>query len=151
MLAALTVVAVRHPIAWAFFVLTKVTPGVGALWFAARGRWRSFAVAVGGTLAIAAVSYAISPSAWHDWVAFLLTSPGGAEWIALRLPIAAALVVVGARTGRAWLVPVAVWLALPVIYVNSWVVLLGVIRLWHADRPAAAGRFRSDASSSEPV
>ena len=40
--------------AWAFVLLTKVTPGVGLLWFALRRRWRALAIALGVTAAIAA-------------------------------------------------------------------------------------------------
>ena len=50
----------------------------------------------------------------------------------------AVLVAFGAWTGRRWLVPVAVWLALPIIWINSWVILLAIIRL-RADA-APAGR-----------
>jgi hypothetical protein len=46
-----------------------------------------------------------------------------------RVVIACLLVVFGARTGRRWLVPVAVWLSLPVVWVNSWVILPATIRL----------------------
>ena len=40
LLAAATVVGMRRPAAWSFAVLTKVTTGVGLLWFAARGDWK---------------------------------------------------------------------------------------------------------------
>jgi hypothetical protein len=129
LLAAVLVIALRAPAAWAFPLLTKITPGVGALWFLARGRWRAFAIAAGTTVAVIAVSALLSPTAWADWVAFLLASPGQTELLPERLVLAALLVVAGARTDRAWLVPVAAWLALPVIWVNSWVLLLAVIRL----------------------
>lgn len=143
LLAAALVVGLRAPAAWAFPILTKITPGVGALWFLARGRWRAFAIAAGTTAAITLVSALLSPSAWSDWIAFLLASPARTELLPERLVLAAALVVAGARTNRAWLVPVAAWLALPVIWVNSWVLLLAVIRLREprfADRPAGPVR-----------
>jgi Glycosyltransferase family 87 len=129
LLAAAFVVALRRPAAWAFPVLTKITPGVGALWFLVRLEWRAFVVAVGSTLAIVGVSFVLSPTAWTDWFSFLLASPGRTELLLPRLAIAAALVVFGARTNRPWVLPVAGWLALPVIWVNSWVILLAVIRL----------------------
>ena len=47
----------------------------------------------------------------------------------VAIAAACLLVVFGARTGRRWLVPVAVWLSLPVVWVNSWVILLATIRL----------------------
>ena len=142
MLAAALVVGLRTPVVWALPVLTKITPGVGALWFLARARWRSFAIAAGTTLAIVAVSALLSPSAWSDWIAFLLASPGRTELLPERIVLAVVLVVFGARTDRAWLVPVAAWLALPVIWINSWVILLAVIRLreprFSDARPGAA-------------
>ena len=54
----------RWPGAWAFMLLTKVTPGVGVLWFAARREWRNLAIALGTTLAIVAVGFVIAPQQW---------------------------------------------------------------------------------------
>ena len=42
-LAVAIVVGFRWPVTWAFVLLTKVTPGVGLLWFAARREWRNLA------------------------------------------------------------------------------------------------------------
>lgn len=148
LLAAAFVVALRGPAAWALPVLTKITPGVGAIWFLARAQWRAFAVAVGTTLAIVAVSFVLSPSAWTDWFTFLLASPGRTELLLPRVALAAAIVVFGARTNRAWVIPVAGWLAMPVIWVNSWVILLAVIRLreprWSQARPLSAPQAPTD-------
>ncbi len=69
LLIALAVVAgFRWPAAWAFVLLTKVTPGVGLLWFAVRREWRSLAMALGATLAVVAVSSLVAPGLWRDWV-----------------------------------------------------------------------------------
>jgi hypothetical protein len=141
LLAAALVVGLRAPAAWAFPLLTKITPGVGALWFLARARWRAFAMAAGATALAVGISVVLSPSAWVDWIAFLLASPGRTDLLPERVALAAALVVAGARTNRPWVVPVAAWLALPVIWVNSWVLLLAVIRLREprfGDGPAAS-------------
>ena len=129
LLAAMTVAGVEAGAPWAFGVLTKGTPGVGSLWLLFRGQWRSFAVAVSVTLVVSAVSYLLSPSAWQDWLAFLLRESGGGDWLPLRFVAAAGIVVAGARTRQPWTVAVAVWLAMPVIWVNAWVILLGSIRL----------------------
>ena len=104
-------------------------PAVGLLWFVVRREWRSLAIAVGTIGVIVLASFIVSASAWIDWIRFLLASSGGSEYPVLRLALGAILVVIGAATGRRWLVPVAVLLALPVPYVNSWVILLAVIRL----------------------
>ena len=66
-MAVAIVVGFRYPVAWAFIVLTKVSPGVGALWFLFRGEWRKFAIAVGATLAIAAVSFVVAPDLWRQY------------------------------------------------------------------------------------
>src|SRR4051794_14648465 len=66
----------RWPATWAFVLLTKVTPGVGLLWFVVRREWRSLVIALGATAAIVAVSYVIAPGQWADWLA-LLRNDGG--------------------------------------------------------------------------
>jgi hypothetical protein len=145
LLAAAFVVSLRRPAAWALPVLTKITPGVAGIWLAVQGRWRACAVAVGVTLGIVAVSYALSPSAWSDWFAFLAASPGRSEYLAPRIVLAALIAAWGARTNRPWVVPVAGWLALPVIWVNSWVILLAVIRLREPRWNPGAARTAADA------
>lgn len=140
LIAAAIVLCFRAPGAWAFPVLTKITPGIGILWFMFRCEWRPLAIAVGAIGGISLVSFAIAPSAWADWIAFLLASPGRSEWLVVRVAVACFLVAFGARTGRRWLIPVAVWLSLPVVWVNAWVILLAVIRLREpAARSAALG------------
>jgi len=138
LIAAAIVLGFRFPSTWALPILTKITPGVGVGWFLVRREWRAFAIAVGTTAAIAGVSFLLNPQAWEAWIAFLLDSPGRSQLLVLRLAVAAVLVAVGAMTGRRWLVPVAVWISLPVIWINSWVILLAVIRL--RDSVAPVGR-----------
>ena len=128
-IAAAIVLGFRYPSSWAFNILTKVTPGIGLLWFLARREWRPLAIALGTTAAIVAVSFALAPTAWFDWYAFLRGSTGSGELLYPRLAAAAAIVVAGALTGRRWTIPVAVWLALPVVWIESWVILLAIIRL----------------------
>ena len=57
LLGAAILLGFRWPWAWAFVLLTKVTPGVGLLWFAFRREWRSLAIALGATAAIAGGSF----------------------------------------------------------------------------------------------
>lgn len=133
LIAAVIVLGFRAPAIWAFPILTKVTPGLGVLWFAVRREWRALALVLGGTAAVVAVSFALAPSAWSDWFALLLASPGRSQLLVPRTVIAAVLVALGAATGRRWLVPVAVWVALPIVWVNSWVILLAAIRLRDRD------------------
>jgi len=129
LIAAAIVLGFRAPSTWAFPVLTKITPGAGVGWFLVRREWRAFAVAAGTTAAIAGVSFLLNPTAWEDWIALLLDSPGRSQLLVPRAVLAAALVLFGARTDRRWLVPVAVWISLPIVWINSWVILLAVIRL----------------------
>ena len=135
-IAAAIVLGFRYPAGWAFNLLTKVTPGVGLLWFAVRREWRPLAIAIVTTAAIALVSFALAPSAWFDWVAFLRGSTGSGELLYARIAVAAAIVIAGALTGRRWTVPIAVWLALPVVWIESWVILLAIIRLREPVAPA---------------
>ena len=51
----------RFPWTWALMLLTKVTPGVGLLWFAVRREWRALGIALGATAVIVAVSYVLAP------------------------------------------------------------------------------------------
>jgi hypothetical protein len=130
--AAAIVVGFRFPAAWALMALTKVTPFLGVAWFAARREWRSLLIACGVTVGIAVVSLVLDPAAWRTWLDILANSSstptGTPGWflpvpLAVRLPIALVLVVVAARADRAWMLPVAVTLALPVVWLNSLAIL----------------------------
>jgi hypothetical protein len=147
LLAVAIVVGFRWPAAWALVLLTKVTPGVGLLWFAVRREWRSLAIALGATAAIAAVSFVLLPDQWREWVDVVLRNAGkGGTWASvpvplwIRLPVAIAIVVWGARTDRRWTVPVASMLALPALWYGGISMLLAVI-------PLLADRRRSGSSA----
>ena len=129
LIAAAIVLGYRMSATWAFPILTKITPGVGVTWFLVRREWRDLVLALGVTGAIVAFSYALNPTAWADWIDLLVSSPGRSQLLPLRVAAATVLVAFGAWTGRRWLVPVAVWIALPIIWINSWVILLAIIRL----------------------
>ena len=62
LIAAAIVAGFRWPAAWAFVLLSKVTPGIGLVWFAVRREWRSLAIALAVTAAIVAVSFALAPT-----------------------------------------------------------------------------------------
>jgi len=137
-LAAAIVLGFRHPAVWALLLLTKVTPGIGLIWFAVRREWQSLLVALSATVALAAVSALIDPVAWRGWVDLLqrsATQPQVIEgtflpvplWV--RLPAAAALVAWGARTDRSWTVPVGALLAMPVLWINVLTILVAVVPL----------------------
>jgi Glycosyltransferase family 87 len=149
----------RWPWTWSLVLLTKITPGIGLLWFAVRREWRSLAIAVGATAVVAAFSFAIAPSLWWQWIDVLRATsgaptPGFTVPIPLPIRLVAAVVVVvwGARTDRRWAVPVAATIALPILYINGLALLVAVIPLlprelgptpasrWLAAAPASATR-----------
>ena len=138
LLAAAIVLGFRWPAAWSLVLLTKITPGIGLLWFAVRREWRSLAIALGATAAIAAISFVVVPDQWRSWVDVVIRNVAAGKsgtWASLpvplwiRLPVAAALVVWGARTDRRWAVPVASMVALPALWYGGLSMLLAVIPL----------------------
>jgi hypothetical protein len=138
LLAAAIVLGFRWPAAWSLVLLTKITPGIGLLWFAVRREWRSLAIALGATAAIAAISFVVLPDQWRSWVDVVIRNVAAGKsgtWASLpvplwiRLPVAAALVVWGARTDRRWTVPVASMVALPALWYGGLSMLLAVIPL----------------------
>jgi Glycosyltransferase family 87 len=114
-LGVAAVAGLRRPEAWAFPLLTKVTPGgVGLLWFAARGEWSKVARAATFTCALSALSFVITPGLWREWVSFLIDHGGdtGAR-VPLLLCVAGILTVVAARSNQRWLLSVAMMIAVP--------------------------------------
>jgi hypothetical protein len=130
-LALVAVFGLRWPWLWAFALLTKVTPGVGILWFVARGEWRNLAIALGATAAMAVPTLLLFPDLWAGWFRVLTAAgPGAASDLPIRLAAAIALVVVGARRDWPWLVPVGSMLALPILWsLHGFSMLLAV--LWY--------------------
>jgi hypothetical protein len=131
-LALAVVLGFRWPATWAFVILTKLTPGIGLLWFVLRREWRHVAIALAVTAAIAAVSFVLMPAAWSGYLALLTGSPAPSVapyylpfWA--RLPFAIAFIVGGAVTGRRWPVVVGATIALPVYYITSSAMLVGVL------------------------
>ena len=137
-MAIVAVLGMRLPHLWAFVALTKITPCLGPLWFAARGEWSSLAKVVGTTAAIVAGSVLVAPDLWQDWWDFLTVQArlsGGAvgyEFIpgpAFRVPVAVVLVVWAARTDRVWVLPLAMLVATPFIWNGSLTLLAAIPRL----------------------
>ena len=143
-LALVAVFGLRWPALWLFALLTKVTPGVGVLWFAFRGEWRKLWIALGVTAAIAVPTMILVPNLWVEWIGLLTAgsrqTDGGP--LAIRLPLAVALVWLGAKRDWPWLVPVASMLALPILWsVHGLSMLLGVV--WWARRSLNTGSLRT--------
>jgi hypothetical protein len=148
--ALVVILGFRWPALWALPILTKVTPGIGLVWFLVRGEWRSLGIALGATLALTAASVALDPGSWAAWLAMLgrqeFPALGGGLWflpvpLLLRLPLAAALVAWGARTDRAWIVPIAVCLSLPTVWLNTPTILVALLPFAAAGARTPAGAW----------
>ena len=140
LLAAAIALGFRYPAAWAFVLLTKVTPGVGLIWFAVRREWRSLGIALGVTAAIATVSLILDQRLWSEWFsgAILTVVHEGVSQpelplpLVVRLPAAMVLVAWGGMTDRRWTVPAAAVLGLPVLWFSGLAILAAIPAL---DRP----------------
>jgi hypothetical protein len=137
LLIGLAIVAgFRWPGAWSFILLTKVTPGIGLLWFAVRREWGSLWIALAATATIVLISSVAAPAAWREWFEVLAQNVGSPVTSGslpvpplIRIPIALALIVWGARSNRRWVLPIAVVLSLPVIWYGSLSLLVATIPL----------------------
>ena len=148
LLAAAIVGGFRWPWLWFLPLITKVTPGIGLLWFVVRREWRNLGIALGATGVISLISFVVAPQLWFDWVHALFDEPTREPefvflvpvplWI--RLAVAVVVVIWGARTDRRWTVPVASMLALPILWINGMAMLVGVVALvpeWLGPTPAS--------------
>ena len=128
LLAAAMVIGFRKPAAWSFVLLTKVTPGIGLLWFVARREWRNLAIALGATAVIVGISFAIAPGLWLEWPRSILAVQGRPSPVTTvaRVLAAALLVIWGARTNRPWTVIVAGTLALAWLDLKTTALLVGL-------------------------
>ena len=131
--SASAVLALTSPIAWAGLALTKVTPGVGALWHGFRGRWPELALALSITLVGAGLSF-VAPRRWGDWLSIVLgeSPPGPYQTsvpvpLVLRFPLAIAPCGRPAPTVHGW--SRSRMAALPVIWFNGLSMLLGAAAL----------------------
>ncbi len=148
--AAIVLLGLRWPAVWVLPILTKVTPGVGLVWFVVRGEWRSLAIAGVVTAATVVVSAVLDPAAWAGWLAMLarLDFPafGNGLWflplpLPFRLFVAAALIAWGAATDRRWVLPVGVCLALPTVWLNSPTILVAILPMVAAGARTPAGAW----------
>jgi hypothetical protein len=132
-MALVLALGLRYPGLWAFMLLTKVTPGIGLVWFAVRREWRSLAIALGATALIAVGSFLLAPAAWIEWVTVLRANAAAPDPIMAHLPplvwrlaVAATIVAVGAWFGEPRALPLAVVIALPVF----WYASLSLLLVW---------------------
>jgi hypothetical protein len=160
LLGAAVLVGFRRPAAWAFPILTKLTLGVGLLWFAVRREWRQLALALGATAAVGLVSYVLAPDLWADFVTASTTqtgpsvaAPEGAVPIGLPIRLAAAAVLIawGARHDRRWVLPVGVALASPFLWWNVLAMLVACVPLLDPDARVSLLPARRRAPAEVPA
>ncbi|KLU11134.1 hypothetical protein ABL57_02830 [Kocuria sp. SM24M-10] len=149
LLAVAAVLGTRWPGMWAFPILTKVTMGVGLLWFAGRRQWRNLTVGAVVSLSIVAVGYVLHPQAWQAWFEFLISNRDGTKdgmvLFASRCAVSLALVFVAARFNWPWLIAPAMILASPIL-----VSIIPMALLVAIPRLAMAGR-RNRSAGGVPV
>lgn len=156
--AAIAIVGLRWPAVWVLPILTKITPGVGLIWFVVRREWRSLGIALLLTATTVGVSAAFSADAWAAWLAMVARMEfpelGGGLWFLpiplwLRLVVAAALIAWGAATDRQWVLPVGVCLSLPTVWLNTPTILVALVPLAAAGAQTPAGRWlRANATTT---
>jgi hypothetical protein len=137
LLAAAIIAGFRWPGLWSAMLLTKVTPAVGLVWFAVRREWRALArVAVVTALIVAASILFFGIGLWQEWIRVLASSAESPRTytylgiapppLLVRMPLAVVVVAWGALTNHRWTVPVAAFLALPVIWPSGFALLAAV-------------------------
>ena len=135
LLAFVIWIGMRRPAVWAFVLLTKVTPGVGVLWFVARAEWRNLVIALGATVAIVVIGVVLTPQLWVEWIRSLsiasaVPTAAGVPPLLVRLPVSAVIAFYAGRTDRAWLIPVAAFLALPILWIQGLAILTASFPLY---------------------
>jgi hypothetical protein len=155
-LAAVVVAGFRYSGLWSVALLTKVTPGIGILWFLVRREWRQLGIAVATTGVLVIVSFVIAPGAWSSWIATLTANtplpPGTYYSIAplpIRLLVAGLLVAVAAWRNVRWPVVVATWLSIPVLWPQTLAVLTPLPVMWL--KALAGRRVRPAEASPSPA
>jgi hypothetical protein len=152
LVAAAIVLGFRWPATWSFVLLTKITPGVGLLWFAVRREWRPLIVVLVATAAVTAVSFVLMPDAWWRWPQVLTSNLGkNGTWAAVpvpflvRLPLAVVLIVWGALKNYRWVVPIGAMLALPALWYGGLSIALATLPLVDARTWTDVRRVAGDA------
>lgn len=116
-----------NALGWVPALLTKFVSGLGMGWYLVRREWRPIAIGLAGAAVVAAVSFCFSPSQWIEWGGWVIENAGTPAPVQVeptpfivRLPMSVALLVWGARTGRAWVVPIAVGWGTPALYAGTY-------------------------------
>ena len=143
LVAAAMVAGMRWPAAWSLVLLTKVSAGIGILYFVVRGEWRKAGIALGVTGVIVLVSFVARPALWFDWFNLLFDAAfrAGGEGalqkeqflplpLAVRGVLGILVVAIAGRREWPWLVPLGCFLALPDIHLGGWALLWAMPAIW---------------------
>jgi Glycosyltransferase family 87 len=136
-LAVLVVLAIRRwPIMFAVGAAIKLSPGLGIVYLAARGRWRDAAITALAGAAILAVSVVLAPDAWAQFAEVLrVRGPADASsfllvpyWVRAGLGLALAVIAgrLRPRLGEPLLV-VALVVALPTLWFTALSMLAALV------------------------
>jgi len=122
---------------WSAVLLTKVTPGVAAVWHLGRREYREFAWALAITAIVLGIGFALDPQLWSEWFRSLAAGPqtypatiGLAVPLPVRMALAAILSVYAATSNRPWLLPIGVILAMPGIWPHTFALLVASVALY---------------------
>lgn len=159
LIGAAIALSFRQPAWEAIPILTKVTTGIGVLWWVARREWRALAIALGFTGALCLVSFVIAPELWPQWVNAIrlnmVATPADEPFtitrvpFLVRLPVAGAMVALAAWRNQRWVVPIAATYAIGWIGDTSLAVCLGSVRLLREDGMFSAISVRLDRARAE--
>jgi hypothetical protein len=138
-LAVILVLAIRRwPILFAIGAAIKIAPGIGVAYLAARGRWRdALMVSVFG-LVLLAVSVALSPAAWAQFVDVVVgRGPSDMPSIipvpyGVRALVGLGLAIVAGRIAPRYgepLLVVAIMIASPTLWATAFSLLVAVVPL----------------------
>lgn len=142
-MALAAVLVVRHGMAplWASYFLTKVIPGVTIVWHAARREWRAFVIGLGVTAALVGGGWLVNPQLWEAWFDTLLASQETYPQFAVTAPVwlrvvgGVAISLYAGLTGRAWLLPIGILVAMPGWWPYSFAILVASVVLIRPTAP----------------
>ncbi len=118
----------RWPVLLGIGSLVKLSPGLGLVYLAAKGRFRDAAVGLGAAAIVAAASYVLAPDLWREFVDVTLArGPLDVSGLLpipylVRLVAATLVVLVAARTREPWgdiLAIVGMTVALPTLWLDA--------------------------------
>lgn len=143
-LAVFVVLGLRRWSGWyAVGAAIKVSPALGIVYDALRGRWRAAAVAAGVGVALLAISVALSPASWAAYLDFVrsIDPLQQSSFVAIPFPIrllaALVVLVIASRLERRYgdpLLVVAVTLALPSLWFTGLSLLIAIVPIVSAER-----------------